>query len=71
MWDLSRCLGWQEGRLYNAGSGFLNGAWLQPVVSMLAFFQSIWIWLQPAVPCLPKCNLEELSGLASVGGMDS
>ena len=41
MWDLSRCLGWQEGRLYNAASGFLNGAWLQPVVSMLAFLHSI------------------------------
>ncbi len=41
MWDLSQCLGWQEGRFYNVASGFRNGAWLQPVVSMLAFLQSV------------------------------
>lgn len=41
MWDLSQCLGWQEGRFYNVASGFCNGAWLQPVVSMLAFLQSV------------------------------
>ena len=56
MWDLSQCLGWQEGRLYNAASGFLNGTWLQPVVRVLAFLQSVGPDCRQRDPACPQAT---------------